>query len=42
MNCQICKSIFPAVFSTGTGDKEFLRSIGIIRDGDVQLEIIAA
>lgn len=37
MNCQICKSIFPAVFSTGTGDKEFLRSIGIIRDGDARM-----
>lgn len=37
MNCQICKSIFPAVFSTGTGGKEFLRSIGIIRDGDARM-----
>jgi hypothetical protein len=37
MNCQICKSIFPAVFSTGTGDKEFLRSIGIIRSGDARM-----
>jgi len=34
MNCQICKSIFPVLFSAGTSDKEFLRSIGIIRDGD--------